>query len=138
VPCTSLRSAPSRPCVNPAHLETVTRVEHVRRTYERMGKNRRHLDAAYLRSIGLTYGEIAELTGYSSTGAHQAVTAAISKGLVAADDVPRRETLEDDDREAIVFLRALGVPCRELARWYGIHESQISRVSRGLRSGHVA
>jgi hypothetical protein len=124
------------PCVNPAHLEPVTRAEHIRRTMQRAGADDRHVSAAYLRSLGLTYGDIAEVVGYENkSGAFSGVKAAIAKGLVDPDDVPRRETLEQGDRDEIMMLRRLGVPVREIAKWYGVHESQISRVSRGVTSG---
>lgn len=125
-------------CVNPEHLQQVTRAEHARITMQRLGKDELHLAAARLRRIGATYSDIAEALEYGSrTGAHVAVRAAIEKGLIAADEVPRMEFLTDPEREEIVELVALGVPQGVVAKFYGIHNSQVSRVSRGLRSGHT-
>jgi hypothetical protein len=127
------------PCVNPSHLDPVTKVEHVARTMRRLGKDDLHLSAAYLRTVGLTYAEIAEALGYAArTSAAAAVSAAIRKGLVEASSIPRSETLSDQDREDIQVLRAMGVTVTDLAEWYGIHNSQVSRISRGFRSGHEA
>ncbi len=121
------------PCVNPDHLEPVTKAEHARRTWERRGKDTLHLGAAYLRTLGMTYAEVAQALGYADkTSAAGAVRAAIRKGLVAEDSVPWAEQLTAQDRDDIIALRAIGVPVREISRWYGIHESQISRVSRGI------
>ena len=121
------------PCVNPEHLEAVTRAEHCARTMMRLGKDDLHLSAAYLRSLGMTYSEIADALGYSArNSASSAVRAAITKGLVSPDEVPTVSRLSDSDCVDIRALRAIGVPVREIASWYGIHESQVSRVSRGL------
>ena len=125
------------PCVNSAHLEPVTRSEHCRRTHQRLGSDDRHMGAAYLRTLGMTYADVADFLGYSGRGsAASAVNTAISKGLVGSDDVPRSETLAKSDVEDIIALRSCGVPVREIALWYDMHESQISRVSRGITSGH--
>jgi hypothetical protein len=123
------------PCVNVEHLEPVTKAEHARRTMERLGKDRKHLSAAYLRSLGMTYADVAELMEYTSrSSAADAVRRAVHKGLIAADEVPAADRLTDEDADDIVALRNAGVPVREIAGWYGIHESHASRVSRGLTS----
>jgi hypothetical protein len=122
----------NRPCVNPSHLEPVTKAEHCRRTHQRLGADERHLGAAYLRTLGMTYADIAEYLNYSDKGgAASAVKAAVEKGLVGADEVPHFEPLPRSDRDDIVALRQAGVPVREIARWYQMDESTISRISRG-------
>lgn len=122
------------PCVNPDHLEPVTRVEHVRRTFSRLGKDDRHLQAAILRVRGLSYVEIAQALGYAGrTAAATAVNAAIAKGLVDPDDVPRRSTLDGADRADIRAIHAMGVPQTVIGRWYGVDSSQISRICTDAR-----
>jgi len=122
-------------CVNPEHLEAVTKVEHARRTFARLGKDDLHRFAAELRTMGLTYEEIAEVLEYSDGGgAASAVKAAIRKGLVAADAVPEQKRLTASEREDIRGLYALGVPQTELAAWYGFDSSHISRVCNGTES----
>lgn len=124
------------PCVNPRHLDAVTRAEHCRRTMRRLGKDELHLSAAYLRTLGMTYADVADALGLTTrTGAKGAVDAAIRKGLVSADDVPRAHFLTEQDMGDMQALRALGVPINDIAEWYGIDSSTASRVSRGLRSG---
>lgn len=124
------------PCVNPAHLDPVTKAEHVARTQRRLGKDDLHQSAAYMRTLGMTYGEIAEALGYQGKeSAHQAVKAAIRKGLVDPDAVPAFEPLGEQDCRDIVELRAMGVPVNDLAQWYGIHPATASRLSRGSRTG---
>lgn len=120
-------------CINPNHLEPVTRAEHAARTMRRLGSDDRHLEAARLRSAGLTYDEIAtalKMSGKSS--AASAVNAAISKGLVSADSIPRQRALDAADREDIHTLYLLGVPQGEIASWYGVDDSQVSRICTKL------
>lgn len=124
------------PCVNPDHLDPVTRAEHVARTFRRVGKDDKHFSAAYLRTVGLTYAEIAQVLNYTSrTGAADAVNAAIRKGLVDPDAIPRADHLSEEDCADIRELRALGVPVGDLAEWYGVDGSTASRISRGHRKG---
>lgn len=126
-------------CVNPEHLEPVTRAEHIARTMRRAGKDDLHVGAAYLRSLGMTFADIADalaLAGRSS--AAQAVRSAVTKGLVDPTEVPLVDRLTDQDRVDIRALRSVGVPVNDIAAWYGIHASHASRVSRGIGSGHAA
>lgn len=119
-------------CVNPAHLDSVTRAEHVRRTFARLGKDDKHALAAHLRILGLTYAEIAEAVGYlGQQGAHDAVLAAITKGLVDPQSIPAPPRLTPAEREDIRTLNSLGVPQRELAAWFRVDNSAISRVCNG-------
>lgn len=116
-------------CVNPDHLEAVSKAEHVARTMRRLGKDDRHKMAATLRSSGLSYSDIAgalKLAG--SSGAHSAVQAALDKGLVDPGEIPRPIRLTEDEREDVRDLYALGVPQTELAAWYGIDSSAVSRI----------
>lgn len=116
-------------CINPEHLEPVTKAEHAARTMRRLGKDDLHARAGILRRNGLTYDEISEaldLAGRSS--AASAVKAAITKGLIDPKALPPRRSLSLDDRADIQSLNALGVPQGELAAWYGVDCSQISRV----------
>lgn len=125
-------------CINPDHLAPVTKMDHVRRTVERRGGFDRQRDAARLRSLGLTYQEIADTLGLAgSSAAHDRVKEAIRNGLVDPDEVPRVERLTEDDRESIRDLHALGVPQREISAWFDIHNSQISRIINGRSSGHA-
>ena len=124
-------------CMNPEHLDAVTKTQHVRRTLDRMGVSDRHKLAAHLRAIGLTYAEIADALQYASkTGAHDAVQAAIERGLINPEEVPPAPRLTPDEREDIRALYVLGVPQTEIAAWYRLDSSQISRVCNGLSSGH--
>lgn len=127
-------------CVNPEHLDAVTRAEHVARTMRRLGKDDLHQRAAHLRRMGLTYGEIADAVGLSGRAAAQnAVRRAVEKGLVDPDDVPAVARLTDDDRSDIQALYALGIPQTEIAAFYGIDSSHVSRITRGVSShGRVA
>lgn len=122
-------------CVNPEHLEAVTRAEHIRRTMQRLGKDDLHSAAAKLRILGLTYSEIAAALNYSGReGAAAAVNAAISKGLVDAGEIPRVVRLTDDERNDIGALVSMGVPQAVVGEVYGLHPSHVSRVSRGVTS----
>lgn len=124
-------------CVNPGHLDAVTKVEHVARTFARLGKGERHLAAAHLRRLGVTYAEIAEALGYAGKeGARAAIVSAVAKGLIDADEIPEVRRLTDVERDEIAELVALDVPQAVVAELYGVHASQVSRVSRGLTSGH--
>jgi hypothetical protein len=124
-------------CVNPDHLDAVTKAEHARRTMERLGKDRRHLAAAHLRRLNMTYTEIAALLGYTSrTAAHEAVQAAVNKGLISADEVPRATFLSEVEREEIRDLYALGIPQTIIGHFYSVDSSQVSRICNGMTSGH--
>ena len=125
------------PCVNPQHLDQVTRSEHIRRTMDRLGKSNLHAAAARLRMSGLTYAEIAEALDYAGKeSAHFAVKSAIGKGLVSAEDVPRPNRLSQQEYEDIRLLHALGVPQTALAEFYSVNSSQVSRICNGRSSGH--
>lgn len=124
-------------CVNPDHLDAVTKVEHARRTMQRLGKDEKQLAAARLRCIGLTYSEIAEVLLVSRSAAHDAVMAAIRKGLIDADELPEVAHLTEIECEEMCDLRTLGVPVGVIAEFYGVHNSQASRVTRGFTSGHT-
>lgn len=122
-------------CVNPDHLDAVTKAEHVARTMRRLGKDDLHRNAALLRSSGLKYSEIAEALRYTgSAAAHAAVMSAIKKGLVSADDVPKPVRLTDDERDDIRDLYALGIPQLEIAAWYRIDGSAVSRICNRLET----
>jgi HNH endonuclease len=124
-------------CVNYEHLDAVTRAEHVRRTLERLGKDKRHLAAAHLRRLNLTYQEIAEALAYSGKeGAHQAVLRAVAKGLASSDEVPRATRLTEIEREEIRDLYTLGVPQTVIGECYAVDSSQVSRICNGHTSGH--
>lgn len=126
-------------CLNPGHLEAVTKVEHAARTFRRLGGDNRQAMSAQMRRAGLTYQEIADalhLAGRS--GAASAVKAAVRKGLVAADQVPPVRYLTDEEREDIRGLYLFGVPQTTIGRFYEIDGSQVSRICNGMRSGHTA
>lgn len=121
-------------CVNPDHLDAVTKAEHARRTMMRLGKDDLHVAAARLRRSGLAYGEIADALGYAGRGsAKAAVIAAIVKGLIAAEEVPPARRLSDAECDDIRAMYALGVPQTVLARHYGFDSSHISRVCSNQR-----
>jgi hypothetical protein len=122
-------------CVCPHHLDAVTKVEHVARTFRRCGKDNRHLLAAELRQQGLTYDEIAAVIGMASrSGALSAIHSAITKGLVDPDDVPPARHLSATERQDVIDLYDLGVPQGALAEWYGVDNSNISRICTGKTS----
>lgn len=126
-------------CVNPAHLDMVTKTEHARRTMQRLGKDDLHGVAAAYRRDGLTFGEIADLLGYAGrVSAQGAVKAAIRKGLIDPDEVPPVRRLTDEDRADIRSMYALGVPQTVIAEFYRVDSSQISRICNGKTSGHSA
>lgn len=122
-------------CINPDHLQVLTKSEHVAVTLRRLGKDDIHAEAARLRIRGLTYEEIADALGYAGrTSAESAVKSAIAKGLVEAKQVPRARHLTEADRGDIRSLFSLGIPQREIAAWYEIDNGQISRICSGARS----
>lgn len=128
-----------RTCVNPAHLEAVTQVENIRRIYERNGTDARHLAAAELRAQGLTYREIAEVLELAGKGtAGSMVAAAVRKNLIDPDELPEARKLTADEREDIRDLYALGVSQRDLADWYQVDNSNISRAINGRPSRRSA
>jgi hypothetical protein len=125
-------------CVNPEHLEAVTKVEHARRTFDRLGVNDRHRLAAEMRCRGLTYAEIAEALEYSDrASAAEAIRRAVAKGLVDPDALPETPRLTEAERVDIRALYAVGVPQTDLAAWYGVDSSHVSRVCGGTTSGHM-
>lgn len=116
-------------CVNPDHLDQVTRQEHVRRTVSRLAANDRHQRAAELRVLGMTYEEIADALDFAGRGAAaSAVKSAIKKGLAVADAMPTAGHLTPAEREDVRILQSMGIPMTELAAWYGVHNSHISRI----------
>ena len=120
-------------CINPAHLDAITRIEHVARTYHRLGVDDRQKAAAVLRGAGLTYQEIASALKYAGrSSAHGAIQKAIGKGIVNANDMPKPARLSDGEREDIRDLYALGIPQLEIAAWYGVDGSAISRICNHL------
>lgn len=124
------------PCIRPKCLESVTRAEHVRRTYQRLGKDDLHLMAAELRHLKLTYAEIAEVMGLAGkSSALGAVQAAIRKGLISSDEAPPARRITESEREDIRALWAIGVPQGVLAQMYEIHNSQVSRICGGATGG---
>lgn len=125
-------------CVNPEHLQILTKAEHVRVTMQRLGKDDLHLAAARLRRSGFTYGEIAEALNYSGDAgsAFKAVRTAIDKGLVDASEIPPTPRLSADERAEVRALYAFGIPQTVIGRFYGVDSSHISRVCNGLTSGH--
>lgn len=127
------------PCVNPDHLEAVTRTEHVRRTWERTGRFEDCLKVTQLRRAGLTYREIAEVLNLAGKEhAWGMVQSAIKWGLVNEADVPQVRFLDADEQQEIRDLYGLGVSQRELARWYRIDSSHVSRVvNRKTSRGQV-
>lgn len=126
-------------CVNPDHLDAVSKTEHARRTHDRLGTSDRQVEAARLRVLGLTYVEIAQHLDYMSrTGAALAVKAAVAKGFVSADDVPHRRTLDLADYDDICELYAMGIPQTEIGAWYGVDSSQVSRICARRTPGHGA
>lgn len=122
-------------CVNPDHLDAVSKAEHVARTMRRLGKDDLHQTAALLRSSGLKYREIADALKFAGKeGARQAVQAAIDKGLVDPESVPRPIRLTDEERNDVRDLYAAGVPQTEIAAWYRIDDSAVSRICNRLET----
>lgn len=122
-------------CVNPDHLAPVTRAEHVRRTAERAGHLERRAQAAALRAAGLTYNEIAEALGLNGrTAAHSRVKKAINSGMVDPNVLPKATHLNDVERDDVRYLVELGIPQTEVAAWYGVDGSHISRICSGTDS----
>lgn len=126
------------PCINPEHLEPVTKAENIRRSFERRGYFDRQAHAARLRVNGLTYQEIADALGIiHRSGAASVVQTAIDNGLVDAGEVPPpRRTLTPSEREDIRDMYALGVPQKDIGTWYRLDNSQVSRIVNGRSSGH--
>lgn len=124
-------------CINPDHLCPVTKIEHVRRTLERLGVFEDQMEAVQLRIEGLTYQQIADALGLTSLqSAFNRIKSAIANGLVDPNEVPKVVTLTLDDRRSIRALYAFGVPQTEIAAFYNIDSSQASRVVNGKTSGH--
>ncbi len=125
----------NRICVNPSHLEAVTNVENMRRVFERNGTDERHVVAANLRAQGISYGEIAELMQAADRrSAFSMVQSAIRKGLVDPDTIPRSHPITASERDDIRDLHLLGVSYRDLAEWYDVDASQISRIITGQKA----
>lgn len=125
-------------CINPTHLDAVSKAEHARRTFERLGHTKFQVAAASMRVQGLTYQEIADAAGLmSASGAQRRVQAAIRKGLVSPDSAPPARRLTEDDRRDIRALHSLGIPQTEIGAWYEIDSSQVSRICAGRTSGHA-
>lgn len=119
-------------CMNPDHLQAVTRAEHVRITWERSGGRLRAEEAAHLRHLGLSYQDIADALGLvGKNSAHARVAAAIRAGVVDRDELPKTRSLEPEDTEDIRLMYALGVPQREIAQFYRVDSSHVSRVING-------
>jgi hypothetical protein len=126
------------PCVNPAHLDAVTRAEHCRRTFDRLGKSLLHRAAVDLRKQGFKYGEIADALGWTNpASAHSAVRYAVEKGLASTAELPRRRVITAEDRQNMRDLYRAGAKQGEIGEMYGLHASQVSRLIRGLTSGHA-
>jgi|GEM_PF-6206627 len=124
-------------CINPDHLEPVTKPEHARRTFARLGVDQAHGAAARMRRMGMTYAEIADALGMSGRGsAARAVNAAIVKGIVSAADIPRVKHISEEERHDMQLLHSMGIPQTEIASFYGIDSSQVSRICSGLTNGH--
>lgn len=125
------------PCVNPAHLDAVTRPEHIARTMDRLGKNHLHRAAVDLRLQGYTLKEIANSLGWkNSASVKKALSCAVKKGLVEAESLPRRKTVTAADRAEMTAMYQAGMQQLAIASLYGLHQSQVSRIVRGLTSGH--
>lgn len=129
----------TRQCINPAHLEAVTRGENMRRAVERSGGLERQRRAVELHLEGLTYGQIAQALGLGSrSAAADMVNRAVGAGLVAPDLIKRRRAISEADRETIRGLYASGALQREIAERFGIDSSHVSRICSGYTSGHTA
>lgn len=116
-------------CINPEHLQPLTKAEHAAVTMERAGGPDRQRQAAHLRQTGMTYQQIAETLGLlGKERAHARVAAAIKNGLVAADSLPEVRRLEPEDKDDIRTLYALGISQAEIGAWYRVDSSQISRL----------
>lgn len=125
------------PCLNPAHLDAVTRAEHIRRTMQRLGKDDLHRAAVNMRIAGCSYSEIAEALRWSGrVSAHAAVGYAIRKGLADSNEIPRRRTVTPAERQQMTEMYHAGKKQTEIAPLFGLHSSQVSRIVRGLTSGH--
>ena len=124
-------------CMHPDHLEAVTKVEHARRTFERLGRDGLHLMAAELRRMNLTYREIGEVMGLAGkSSAAGMIKSAARKGLIREGDVPPARKITPPERDDIRDLYAFGVPQTVLGECYGLHSSQVSRICSGRTSGH--
>ncbi|MGX9349198.1 HNH endonuclease [Microbacterium sp. KNMS] len=126
-------------CINPDHLDPVTRQEHLARTIRRAGDRTGRFDmqkaAAALRHNGLTYAEIAEALGMArKESAYDAVKSAIANGLVDPASIPPVPRLTDEQRDDIRMLCNMGIPQTEVAAFYGIDSSHVSRVVNGRKS----
>lgn len=123
-------------CVNPEHLDAVTRSEHVTRTVRRAGKESRQVRAAWLRSEGLTYAEIADELGFpgGKGSASTAVRMAVRKGLVPDGTVRTARKVTEEQYEEIRELRVQGLTNPQIAALYGIHSSHVSRICTGRKS----
>lgn len=125
------------PCMNPAHLEQVTKPEHARRTHDRLGSADSQVLASELRRLKMTYKEIAEAMDLASlASAKYKVDTAIKRGFVDADELPKTNRLTEHDREDIRSMYLFGIPQTAIARFYEMDNSQISRICNGKSSGH--
>jgi hypothetical protein len=123
-------------CVNPSHLQVLTKAEHARVTMQRLGKDDLHLAAARMRRGGYTYAEIGDALGYVDRAAFRAVRTAVQKGLIDPAEIPPTPRLSADERDEIRVLYAMGIPQTVIGRFYEVDSSQISRICNGFTSGH--
>ena len=126
-------------CINPDHLDPVTRAEHMARTLrragERTGRFALQTAAAEMRHNGLTYREIADALDLSGKEhAYQVVRSAIKNGLVDESSVPATPRLSDEEKEDIRLLCGIGIPQTEVAAFYKVDSSHVSRVVGGRKS----
>jgi hypothetical protein len=121
------------PCINPEHLEAVTRLQHARRTADRRGAADVQRRAAEMRLAGMSYQEIADALGFKAkASAWCAVNRAIRRDFVSADELPRQAKLTIEQRRAVAELYASGVTTLELAEQFGVDRSYIYKLAKGI------
>lgn len=122
-------------CMNPDHLEAVTKAEHAFRHVQMNGGLLRQKEAAHLRESGMTFSEIAEFFGLQSrTSGQDLIRRGIANGVVDPDSVPRVDHLSESQREDIRDMYSLGVPQTIIGRFYRIDSSTASRICSGRKS----
>lgn len=122
------------PCINPDHLNPLTRAEHMRVTNERAGGMPRREMAVAWRAQGMPYHEIGARLGISKNSARDLVMRAARQGIGA--DVsslpPQHRRATQDAKHEMVRRYLAGDRVHDIAADTGMDWSSVYRIMRNL------